>query len=315
MEMNKTDKQNEMNKQAGDTAITNEDKNTPVEIIGVSFRSASKIYYFASNGIIANVGEFVIVETSRGLEFGKVLVANKFLPLSEVVLPLKSIIRKATENDKQKHEKNRAAEEDARKICEERIKALHYEMNLVDVEYTFDNSKLLFYFTADGRVDFRELVKNLAAIFKTRIELRQIGIRDEAKIMGGLGSCGRPFCCSEFLSEFVQVSIKMAKEQNFSLNSAKISGSCGRLMCCLRYEHETYEEALKTTPRVGSTVSTAAGNGTVIEARPLLQLVKVRLDDKPENPKLFDCDDVKVIKGVKNDNSTQNGEETDEIDE
>ena len=313
--MNNTDKQKELNNKAGETTVSAEDKNQPVEIIGVTFRSASKIYYFAPNGITAQVGEFVIVETSRGLEFGKVLVANKFLPLSEVVLPLKNIIRKATEDDKQKHEKNRLAEEDARKICEERIKALNYEMNLVDVEYTFDNSKLLFYFTADGRVDFRELVKNLASIFRTRIELRQIGIRDEAKIMGGLGSCGRPFCCSEFLSEFAQVSIKMAKEQNFSLNSAKISGSCGRLMCCLRYEHETYEEALKTTPHIGSTVSTSAGNGTVIETRPLLQLVKVRLDDKPENPKLFDCAEVRVIKGAKANNSTQNDEELEEIEE
>ena len=315
MDMNKTDKQNEANKQVEDTATATEEKNQPIEIIGVTFRSASKIYYFAPNGITAQLGDFVIVETSRGLEFGKVLVPNKFLPISEVVMPLKSIIRKATEDDKQKHEKNRLAEEDARKICEERIKALNYEMNLVDVEYTFDNSKLLFYFTADGRVDFRELVKNLASIFKTRIELRQIGIRDEAKIMGGLGSCGRPFCCSEFLSEFAQVSIKMAKEQNFSLNSAKISGSCGRLMCCLRYEHETYEEALKTTPRIGSTVSTSAGNGTIIETRPLLQLVKVRLDDKPETPKLFECSEVKVIKGAKANNSTHNDEEIEEIKE
>ncbi|MBQ1244119.1 MAG: stage 0 sporulation family protein [Clostridia bacterium] len=290
-------------------------ENEPVEIVGISFRQASKIYYFAPNGTKLNVGDFAIVETARGLEFGKVLVPNKILKMSEVVSPLKNVIRKATDDDKERYEKNKQLEVDAMKICKEKIAHFKLEMNLVDVEYTFDNSKLLFYFTADGRVDFRELVKNLASVFKTRIELRQIGIRDEAKIMGGLGSCGRPFCCSEFLSDFAQVSIKMAKEQNFSLNSAKISGSCGRLMCCLRYEHETYEEALKTTPHVNSTVSTPAGNGTIIETRPLLQLVKVRLDEKPENPRLFACEEVKVIKGAKNNNNGQNNEKSDEISE
>ena len=269
------------------------------EVIGVSFRNNSKIYYFAPKGIQAELGQHVIVETSRGIEYGKVLIPNKMVPSTEIVSPLKNIIRLANEDDHERNEKNKLLEKDAMEICKQKIESHKLDMSLVGVEYTFDNSKLLFYFTSEGRVDFRELVKNLASIFKTRIELRQIGIRDEAKMMGGLGPCGRPFCCSDFLTDFAQVSIKMAKEQNFSLNSAKISGSCGRLMCCLRYEHEAYEQALKTTPPNGSTVSTPNGVGIVIETRPLLQMIKVRLDEKPETPKLFKCAEVKIIKSAK----------------
>ena len=268
-------------------------------VVGVSFRSATKTYYFDPGKLNITNRDFVIVETARGTEYAKVVFGNREVPTSSIVAPLKRVIRIATEQDAKRNEENRAAEERARKIGEEKIAKHKLEMKLVDVEYTFDNQKLLFYFTAENRVDFRELVKDLASVFRTRIELRQIGIRDEAKMMGGLGVCGRPFCCASFLPDFVQVSIKMAKEQNFSLNSAKISGSCGRLMCCLRYEHEAYEDALKTTPPVGSAVETPAGPGTVIETRPLLQTVKVRHDEGNNNVKLYSCDEIKVISAGK----------------
>jgi len=287
-----------------------------VTVVGVCFRNSSKTYYFDPKDLVLSVKDSVIVETARGLEFGKVTFPNRAVSTSQIVSPLKSVVRIATENDIKRNEENREAEARARVIGEEKIAKHKLEMKLVDVEYTFDNQKLMFYFTADGRVDFRDLVKDLASVFRTRIELRQIGIRDEAKMMGGLGVCGRPFCCSSFLPDFVQVSIKMAKEQNFSLNSAKISGSCGRLMCCLRYEHEVYEEALKTTPPVGSTVSTANGEGIVTEARPLAQMVKVRLTEGNDAPKLYPCAEVTTItvgKGrcPKNDHK-QNGEEAEE---
>ncbi len=266
-----------------------------ITVVGVCFRNSTKTYYFSPQDLIVTPKDYVIVETARGLEFGKVTMGNRAVSSSQIVSPLKNVIRIATAEDIKRNEDNRIAEERARTIGEEKIAKHKLEMKLVDVEYTFDNQKLLFYFTADGRVDFRELVKDLASVFRTRIELRQIGIRDEAKMMGGLGICGRPFCCSCFLPDFVQVSIKMAKEQSFSLNSAKISGSCGRLMCCLRYEHEVYEEALKTTPPVGSTVSTANGEGFVIEARPLAQVVKVKLSDSNDAPKLYACSDVTLL--------------------
>ena len=269
-----------------------------ISVVGISFRSGSKTYFFDPGSLRLSVGDSVIVETARGIEFAKVAFGNRPMEAKKVVHPLKKVVRRATEQDIRKNEENRAAEHRARQIGEERIAKHKLEMKLVDVEYTFDNQKLLFYFTADGRVDFRELVKDLASVFRTRIELRQIGIRDETKMMGGLGVCGRPFCCSSFLTDFVQVSIKMAKEQNFSLNSSKISGSCGRLMCCLRYEHEVYEEALKTTPPVGSLVSTANGNGYVIEARPLTQVVKVRLEDSTDT-KMYACDAVTVLSAGK----------------
>ena len=269
-----------------------------IPVVGISFRSSSKTYFFDPGALRLSVGDSVIVETARGIEFAKVAFGNRPIEAKKVVHPLKKVIRRATEQDIQKNEENRAAERRARQVGEEKIAKHKLEMKLVDVEYTFDGQKLLFYFTADGRVDFRDLVKDLASVFRTRIELRQIGIRDETKMMGGLGVCGRPFCCSSFLTDFVQVSIKMAKEQNFSLNSSKISGSCGRLMCCLRYEHEVYEEALKTTPPVGSLVSTENGNGYVIEARPLTQMIKVRLEDSTDT-KMYACDAVTVISAGK----------------
>ena len=274
---------------------TEEVKN--VEIVGVSFREAGKIYYFAPGKFRLSHGDKVIVETARGMEMGTVKVGNKTVSETEIVPPLKQVTRVATPDDVQRDLKNRDAEMEAAIICKKKIAAHGLEMNLVAVEYTFDNSKLIFYFTCESRVDFRELVKDLASTFHTRIELRQIGIRDEAKMMGGLGTCGRKYCCAGFLTDFVQVSIKMAKEQNFSLNSAKVSGACGRLMCCLRYEHEIYEEALKVTPPVNSLVKTPDGVGTVTETRPLAAEIKVRLEDKEKDAiKLYKCSDVKILK-------------------
>jgi len=267
-----------------------------VEIIGVSFREAGKIYYFDPNSLQFSVGDNAIVETARGVEYGHVLVANKTVSASEVVLPLKKVIRKATPDDTKRLEENEAVAERAKAIFKEKCIQHKLEMDLVDAEMTFDNSKLLFYFTSEGRVDFREFVKDMAAVFKTRIELRQIGVRDEAKQLGGLGICGREFCCHSFLSDFDQVSIKMAKEQGLSLNSAKISGTCGRLMCCLRYENDVYEEEIKKTPKVGSIVTTPSGKGVVVDANPLSGIVKVSLDsNKDASPVQFVRDQVKVI--------------------
>ena len=282
-----------------------------VEIIGVSFREAGKIYYFDPGKSKLEVGDKVIVDTSRGVEIGSVKTANKLVPENEIVSPLKRIIRPATKEDLERDEKNKQAELDAAILCKKKIQTHGLDMSLVAAEYTFDNSKLIFYFTCETRVDFRELVKDLAATFRTRIELRQIGIRDEAKMMGGLGICGRKFCCAGFLTDFVQVSIKMAKEQNFSLNSAKVSGACGRLMCCLRYEHETYEEAIKRTPAVNSTVKTPEGVGTVTETKPLAGEIKVKLGDgEKDTVKLFKCRDVKVLKSPsKNDQKDDDKEE------
>lgn len=259
-----------------------------VEIIGISFRGATKIYYFAANGCVAKEGDNAIVETARGLEYGKVTLTNAKVKREELVLPLKNVVRIADKNDDMRYEANRDKEKDAFDVCAKKILDHKLDMKLIDVEYTFDNSKLLFYFTSDDRVDFRELVKDLAGYFRTRIELRQIGIRDEAKIMGGLGICGRPFCCNTFLPDFVQVSIKMAKEQNLSLNSAKISGACGRLMCCLRYEYDTYQEELRRMPKVDTTVVTPDGVGVVTELKPLQNIVKVMLSNENEKqPKQY----------------------------
>ena len=281
-----------------------------VEIIGINFREAGKIYYFAPGKYTLSLGEKVIVETARGVEIGTVKTPNKFVPTSEIVTPLKEITRPATEEDLIKDEKNRQAEFDAAIICKKKIQNHGLDMSLVAAEYTFDNSKLIFYFTCESRVDFRELVKDLASTFKTRIELRQVGIRDETKLMGGLASCGRPYCCADFLIDFVQVSIKMAKEQNFSLNSAKVSGACGRLMCCLRYEHEVYENAIKVTPPIGSVVETADGVGNVIETNPLAEQIKVRLTDKnKEEFRIHSCKDVKVLKAGNGKKSKDNAEE------
>ncbi|MBO5306322.1 MAG: stage 0 sporulation family protein [Clostridia bacterium] len=265
-------------------------------VIGIRFKKAGKVYYFAAGNFKAKRGEFAIVETARGAEFGEVWLPNRFVPNEEIVPPLRPVIRIATEADVAHNEVNRQKEKDAFRIGNEKILAHGLDMKLVDVQYTFDNSKLLFYFTSAGRVDFRELVKDLASVFRTRIELRQIGIRDEAKLIGGLGVCGRTLCCSGFLSNFGQVSIKMAKEQNLSLNSSKISGNCGRLMCCLRYEHQTYEAEIKLTPPVDSVVKTPDGVGTVCEISPMTGMIKVKLKDAdPPVPKAYHRDTVTVI--------------------
>jgi len=293
-------------------AVGDEAPAKTVEIIGINFREAGKIYYFAPGKFTLSVGDMVIVETSRGVEMGTVKIANKHIPEAEIVTPLKEITRPATEADLEHHRQNKDAEMDAAIICKKKITNHGLDMSLVAVEYTFDNSKLIFYFTCETRVDFRELVKDLASTFRTRIELRQIGIRDEAKMMGGLGICGRKFCCAGFLTDFVQVSIKMAKEQNFSLNSAKVSGACGRLMCCLRYEHETYEEAIRRTPPLGATVKTADGVGTVVETKPLAAEIKVKLgDNEKEAPKLYKCKDVRILKmpGKQSDKEESDSEE------
>ena len=247
-----------------------------INVIGVRFRQAGKIYFFAPGKFDINKGDYVIVETARGVEYGRVVQGIHEVDEVDVIQPLKSVIRVATEEDKKFEEENRKKEKEAFNICLEKIRKHGLEMKLIDAEYTFDNNKLLFYFTADGRIDFRELVKDLAAVFRTRIELRQIGVRDETKIRGGIGICGRPLCCHTYLSEFAAVSIKMAKEQNLSLNPTKISGVCGRLMCCLTNEEETYEELNSQLPSVGDNVTTPEGlHGTVHSLSVLRKLVKV----------------------------------------
>ena len=267
------------------------------EIVGIRFKDVGKIYYFDPNGAKFNKGDFAIVETVRGVECGEVAIENKDVEESEIVKPLKKIVRPASADDIKKYEENKKKEIEAAEIARKRIEAHKLEMNLVDVEYTFDGGKVLFYFTADGRVDFRELVKDLASIFRTRIELRQIGVRDKAKMIGGLGVCGRPFCCSTFLGDFQPVSIKMAKEQGLSLSLDKISGCCGRLMCCLKYEQETYEYLSQTTPKPGAIISTNEGEGKVTESNILTGLLKVQLNKSPEGIiKIFHKDDVKLIK-------------------
>lgn len=266
-----------------------------VEIIGIRFKKGGKVYYFSPKGVSFNVNDHAIVETARGVECGDVVLANKQVDESEVVSPLKDIIRKATPADMKTVEKNRKKEEDAFKICLEKIAYRKLKMNLVDVECTFDNNKLLFYFTAENRVDFRELVKDLAAIFRTRIELRQIGVRDEAKILGGLGICGREFCCKGYLGDFQPVSIKMAKEQGLSLNPTKISGVCGRLMCCLKNEQASYEQLLKITPKVGAYVKAPECKGYVEEVNLITGKLKV-MPEKGDFPIIVSRDDVKVIK-------------------
>ncbi len=268
-----------------------------LEIVGIRFKEVGKVYYFSPNGLTFNKGDRVIVETARGVECGEVTIENRKVSEEEIVSPLKPVIRAATEQDLKIVEENKVKEKKAYAICEEKIANHGLEMKLVDVEYTFDNNKILFYFTADGRVDFRELVKDLASVFKTRIELRQIGVRDESKMLGGFGMCGRPFCCHTFLGEFQPVSIKMAKEQGLSLNPVKISGTCGRLMCCLKYEQDTYEHLLRHTPKVGAIVETAEGRGTVIDNNLITGLLKIRLDKRPDAaPVVFERHDVKLIK-------------------
>lgn len=266
-------------------------------IIGVRFKKPGKIYFFDPDGIEIEQGKHVIVETAMGKEYGEVAIANRNIPDNKLVKPLKKIIRVATNKDKKQHEENKEKEKEALKICEKKIKEHGLDMKLTDVEYKFDRSKLLFFFKADGRIDFRDLVKDLAAIFKTRIELRQIGVRDEAKSIGGLGPCGRSLCCSSWLGDFQPVSIKMAKDQSLSLNPTKISGICGRLFCCLKYEHDVYVEAIEKVPPVGAIVKVDGNKGKVIETNPLLEQAKIEFNDK--TIKICMKDEIKVLQAPK----------------
>ena len=264
-----------------------------VKVIGVRFKTAGKVYYFDPDKFKLKTGDSVIVETARGLEFGTVTMEESEVPENEIVSPLKKIIRIANEEDHRKHIENVKKKERAMQLCQEKVDKHGLVMKLIDVEYTFDNSKIIFYFTADGRVDFRELVKDLAGVFKMRIELRQIGVRDEAKMMGGIGSCGRSLCCHSWLADFEPVSIKMAKVQNLSLNPGKISGICGRLFCCLKYEHDVYAEAIDAMPVVGALVKVDEAKGKVIEVNPLLEQVRIEFNDK--TIKVCHKDEVKVL--------------------
>lgn len=266
-----------------------------IKIIGVRFKKIGKIYYFSPNELDIHLNDDVIVETAKGIECGKVVIVDREIDEEEFGSAVKPVIRVATQKDYEIIEKNKVKEKDAFDICLKKIQKHGLKMNLIDVECTFDNNKILFYFTADGRVDFRELVKDLASVFRTRIELRQIGVRDEAKKLGGLGICGQPFCCSRFLGDFQPVSIKMAKEQSLSLNPTKISGTCGRLMCCLNYEQESYEELLKVTPKVGAVVKTADGKGIVEDVNLLTGKLRVKME-KTDAVVSVSKDDVDVIK-------------------
>ena len=279
-----------------------------VKVIGVRFRNAGKIYYFDPLDMDIEVGQNVIVETARGIEYGHVLIAPREVDNSNVIQPLKAVIRLATPEDDEIEQKNKEKEKDAFKICLEKIAKHKLQMKLIDAEYTFDNNKVLFYFTADGRIDFRELVKDLASVFKTRIELRQIGVRDETKLRGGIGICGRALCCHTYLSEFAPVSIKMAKEQNLSLNPTKISGVCGRLMCCLKNEEEAYEELNRSLPNVGTRVKTPDGlNGEVQNVSVLKQKVRVivTLDNDEKEVREYMAAELKFRKERKRDHGKQ----------
>lgn len=278
-----------------------------VEIIGIRFKKAGKIYYFDPDGQTVETGCHVIVETARGVEYGTVMKGNTLVSEEEIVPPLKKIIRIATEEDTIFEQENQKKEKEAFSICSEKIIQHGLDMKLIDVEITFDHNKLIFYFTSDGRVDFRDLVKELAAIFRTRIELRQIGVRDEAKMLNGIGICGRPLCCATFLGDFQPVSIKMAKEQNLSLNPTKISGICGRLMCCLKYEEDVYEELNKKLPNVGDIISTPDGTGEILSTNVLMQVVKAAVRKKENDPPtigFYSVEEVKVIKSKKRQKQT-----------
>lgn len=280
------------------------------EIIGVRFKQVGKMYYFSPKDSVFKKGQFVIVETARGIEMGEVVLENKQVEDDKIISPLKPVLRAATNKDLEKAEYNKAKEREAFEVCLKKIAEHKLEMKLIDVEYTFDNNKILFYFTADGRIDFRELVKDLASQFRTRIELRQIGVRDEAKMQGGLGICGKPFCCSTFLGEFAPVSIKMAKEQGLSLNPTKISGTCGRLMCCLKYEQDAYEELIALTPKVGALVQTPDYIGLIIETNLLTGEIKVRSEDNPDTiPKIYHRSKINVIRDVEQNNDTPDAED------
>ena len=269
-------------------------------IVGIRFKKPGKIYFFDPGDIEFKLKDYAIVDTSTGEEYAEVAIANKQISEERIISPLRKVIRKATYKDKKHYEENKRKEKEAFKVAEEKIKKHKLKMNLTDVEYKFDNSKITFYFTSDGRIDFRELVKELAAIYKTRIELRQIGVRDEVRRIGGNGVCGRELCCCSFLNNFDAVSIKMAKEQNLSLNPSKISGNCGRLMCCLRYEQEAYEEKLARMPKVGAIVKTEDGEGTVDSIETLKEIVRVKLEDKEDGYyfKKYKASDVKILKNI-----------------
>ena len=268
-----------------------------IKVTGVRFKNVGKVYYFSPNGLKLKPKDKVIVETARGLECGEVTFSDRDVPDDEISGELKPVIRTATEKDLKTVAENKEKEKAAFDICLKKIAAHGLKMKLVDVEYTLDRNKILFYFTADGRVDFRELVKDLASVFRTRIELRQIGVRDESKMVGGLGICGRPFCCNTFLGDFQPVSVKMAKEQSLSLSPVKISGTCGRLMCCLKYEQDAYDHLLRVTPKNGAVVETPEGRGTVVDFNLLTGILKVRLDSKPDAaPIVIDRGQVKTIK-------------------
>ena len=283
------------------------------EVIGVKFKSTSKVYYFDPCGTKYTMPGDVIVETARGVEYGELACDNKTVPMNEIVLPLHKALRPATQQDVEHYEENAAKAKEAIEVCHKLIEKHELEMKLVGAEYTFDNTKLLFYFTSDSRVDFRELVKDLAGTFRKKIELRQISIRDEARMKGGIGICGRPLCCRTFLNDFVQVSVKIAKDQNLSLNIAKMSGFCGRLMCCIKYEHDMYEEEIRKTPKVDSIVRTADGDGIVVDTLPLQGTVKVRLSAAPAgSPKTYNRDDVKLIGYAKKDNRPKKDPAADE---
>ena len=270
-----------------------------VEVVDIQFRPGQKIYYFDPNGISCQVGDHVIIDTARGAEYGICAGTNHHIAVKDVVAPLRKVLRKATAQDERIAADNRAKEKRAYDVCMEKIAEHGLDMQLVSAEVAFDGSKILFYFTADERVDFRELVKKLASVFHTRIELRQIGVRDKAKMVGGLGICGRPFCCASFLDDFQPVSIKMAKTQNLSLNPTKISGTCGRLMCCLKYEQEAYEDMIRNSPKLESFVDTPEGRGTVVEVNLLRQRVKVRMEDSPETISQFSNEDIAVLRSGK----------------
>ena len=279
--------------------ITQPETPTTAEVVDIQFRPGQKIYYFDPNGIPCKAGDHVIIDTARGPEFGICVSGNHKIAMREVVSPLRPVLRLTTPHDERVIQENRAKEKQAYEACMKKIAEHGLDMQLVSAEYAFDGSKILFFFTADERVDFRELVKNLASMFHTRIELRQIGVRDKAKMVGGLGICGRPFCCASFLDDFQPVSIKMAKTQNLSLNPTKISGTCGRLMCCLKYEQDAYEDLIKNSPKVESFVDTPEGRGTVVDIELLRQRVKVKMEEHPETISTFPISEIAVLRNGK----------------
>ena len=280
-------------------ALLPEDDGDMVTVADIHFRSNTKVYFFDPGELTLKPGDHVIIDTARGLEYGICAAGNHTVPRRDIVPPLRQVVRLATEKDERINAENEQKEKRAYEVCLQKIRDHGLDMQLVSAECAFDGSKILFFFTADGRVDFRELVKNLASVFRTRIELRQIGVRDKAKMVGGLGMCGRPFCCREFLDDFQPVSIKMAKTQNLSLNPTKISGTCGRLMCCLKYEQEAYEDLLKTSPKNESFVDTVDGRGTVVDVNLLKQTVRVRMEDAPDTINTYKNTEIVVLRNGK----------------